>query len=66
VKDEAHLRRLLRDFVRYYHEERTHLGLGRDTPDRRPDQARPGPRAIVVGEPRVGCLHHRYTWRDAA
>jgi transposase InsO family protein len=66
VKDEAHLRRLLRDFVRYYHEDRTHLGLGKDTPNLRPDQARPGPQAIVVGEPRVGGLHHRYTWRDAA
>ena len=26
---EAHLRRLLLEFVRYYHEDRTHLGSGR-------------------------------------
>lgn len=66
VKDEAHLRRLLRDFVRYYHEDRTHLGLAKSTPDHRPSQPRPGPTATVVEAPRVGGLHHRYTWHDVA
>lgn len=66
VQDEAHLRRLLREFVRYYHEDRTHLGLAKDTPSGRAAQSRPGSQAAVVGEPRLGGLHHRYTWRDAA
>lgn len=66
VKDEAHLRRLLREFVRYYHEDRTHLGLAKDCPTPRPDQPRPGPQAAVVGKLRLGGLHHRYSWRDAA
>ena len=34
--NERHLRRLLRDYVRYYHLDRTHDGLDKDTPDRRP------------------------------
>jgi putative transposase len=32
VLNQRHLRRLLKDYVRYYHEDRTHLGLGKDTP----------------------------------
>jgi transposase InsO family protein len=32
VLNRKHLRRLLNDYVRYYHEDRTHLGLGKDTP----------------------------------
>jgi hypothetical protein len=31
--NEAHLKRLLRDYVAYYHEDRTHLGLGRNAPN---------------------------------
>jgi transposase InsO family protein len=31
VLNERHLRRLLKDYLRYYHEDRTHLGLGKDT-----------------------------------
>jgi putative transposase len=27
-----HLKRLLAEYVRYYHEDRTHLGLAKDTP----------------------------------
>jgi transposase InsO family protein len=30
--NERHLRRLLFDYVRYHHEDRTHLGLGKGTP----------------------------------
>jgi putative transposase len=32
---ELHLKRLLSEYVRYYHEDRTHLGLEKDTPDHR-------------------------------
>src|SRR6202521_1926805 len=31
--NESHLRRLLSEYVRYYHEDRTHLGLGKGTPN---------------------------------
>jgi len=29
---ERHLKRLLSEYIRYYHEDRTHLGLGKGTP----------------------------------
>ena len=36
VFDEAHLRSLVREYLRYYHaEDRTHDGLGKDTPEKR-------------------------------
>ena len=35
VLNERHLHRLLSDFVAYYHEDRTHLGLGKGTPSMR-------------------------------
>ena len=31
--DERHLKRRLSEYIRYYHEDRTHLGLGKGTPD---------------------------------
>ena len=62
----GHLRRLLREYVAYYTRDRCHLGLEKDAPDRRPTQGRPSRRARVVSLPRVGGLHHRYTWREAA
>src|SRR6266567_9494050 len=33
--NESHLKRLLSEYVDYYHEDRTHLGLGKATPHRR-------------------------------
>jgi len=49
VLNERHLVRLLRDFVEgYYHPDRTHLGLGKETPARRAVEHRPSPGAKVV------------------
>jgi len=64
--NEQHLRRLIQDYVRYYHSDRTHDGLGKDTPDRRSIENNPGNGAKVISLPRVGGLHHRYGWRQAA
>ena len=55
--NEQHLKRLLSDYVRYYHEDRTHLGLGKGTPDGR---LRSVPSSRVVSSRRLGGLHHRY------
>jgi transposase InsO family protein len=55
--NEQHLRRLLSEYVRYYHDDRTHLGLGKQTPAGRSQCVRSGP---VVSRPRLGGLHHRY------
>jgi hypothetical protein len=65
VIDESHLRRLVREYVEYYNAERVHTRL-RDSPSGRPVEHRPSPLAKVVGLPRLGGLHHRYAWRDAA
>lgn len=63
---EHHLRRLLREYVGYYHDDRTHLGLCKEAPAGRPTTPRPSDEATVVALPRVGGLHHRYVWREAA
>jgi putative transposase len=63
VLNETHLRRLLREYLAYYHRVRTHLSLEKDSPEprlvERPDQGG------IVETPMVGGLHHRYT-REAA
>lgn len=65
VFNEDHLRRLLRGYVTYYNKERVHTCL-RDAPVGRAVEARPSSSAKVVGLPRVGGLHHRYSWQEAA
>jgi len=65
VLGEQHLRRLLRDYIAYYNDDRVHTRL-RDAPKRRPVEVRPSPEARVVGLPRIGGLHHRHTWQEAA
>jgi len=48
------------EYVRYYHDDRTHLGLGKATPTGR--KAAKGVTAIakVASLPRLRGLHHRY------
>ena len=65
VMNEKHLHRLLRDYVDYYNRDRVHTQL-RDSPAGRPTEKRTSPEAQVIGLPRVGGLHHRYLWREAA
>ncbi len=65
VLNEKHLQRLLREYVDYYNIDRVHTQL-RDSPAGRPTEHRPSAKARIIGEPRVGGLHHRYGWRDAA
>jgi hypothetical protein len=55
--NERHLKRLLTDYVRYYHEDRTRLGMGKETPNNRARSAAPG---RVISYERLGGLHHRY------
>src|ERR1039457_3553551 len=61
VLNQKHLRRLLNEYVRYYHEDRTHLGLGKDTPGGRVAASPPSSGPKVISLPRLGGLHHRYT-----
>jgi transposase InsO family protein len=63
VLGEKHLRRVLKEYLAYYHESRTHLGLDKDAPEPRPVQSpHEGP---IISEPVLGGLHHRY-YREAA
>jgi transposase InsO family protein len=64
--DEKHLRRLIRDYVSYHHEDRIHDSLEKDTPKRRAVAHKPAEDASVVSMPCLGGLHHRYAWRAAA
>jgi len=64
--NERHLVRLLRDYVSYHHQDRVHDSLGKDTPESRPVEHKPAANATVISLPRLGGLHHRYAWREAA
>ena len=55
--NERHLKRLLTDYVAYYDEDRTHLGLAKGTPL---GSVRSAARGRVIAWPRLGGLHHRY------
>ena len=58
VLNERHLRRILVSYLDYYHRSRTHLSLGKDTPEGRSVQ--PDGIGKIVAFPQVGGLHHRY------
>jgi len=63
VLGEKHLRRALKEYLAYYHESRTHLGLDKDAPEPRPVQSpHEGP---IISEPVLGGLHHRYRRKAA-
>jgi hypothetical protein len=63
IFSERQLRRVLKDYLQYYHESRTHLGLSKDCPvPRRIETPGLGP---IDSEPMVGGLHRRY-FRQAA
>ena len=56
VFDEAHLRRVLKNYASYYNEVRTHLSLHKNAPTfRRPHKL--GPVAVIS---MLGGLHHQY------
>jgi transposase InsO family protein len=63
VFHEASLRRTLASYFRYYNGTRTHISLGKDSPEPRPIQ--PPKVGHVVAVPQVGGLHHRYERRAA-
>ena len=58
--NEGHLTRLLSEYVRYYPEDRTHLGLEKDTPNQRARAALGNQQSKIVSLSRLGGLHHRY------
>jgi transposase InsO family protein len=65
VFSEAHLRRLLAEYVSYYNTDRCHLALDKDAPEPRDVKPQPAASAKVVALPRVGGFHHRYEWSES-
>jgi putative transposase len=60
ILNERHLKRLMSSYVLYYHEDRTHLGLAKDTPASRPTEIHSARERKIQSFPRLGGLHHRY------
>jgi putative transposase len=60
VLNERHLKRLMNEYVRYYHDDRTHLALAKETPAGRVATKPSVTSCGVVSMPRLGGLHHRY------
>ena len=66
IFSENHLRKILRSYFEYYNNNRTHLGIDKETPIERPISKRASPSSKLIALPRVGGLHHRYEWSEAA
>ena len=60
VLNERHLKRLMNEYVRYYHDDRTHLALAKGTPAGREAEKTTSDSRRVVAMSRLGGLHHRY------
>ncbi|GJL91873.1 integrase core domain-containing protein [Hyphococcus sp.] len=56
IRDENHLRRVLKAYTRYYNSARTHLSLQKNSPAPRKCQHL----GRVVSKPHLGGLHHEY------
>jgi transposase InsO family protein len=60
ILNERHLKRLMSCYLLYYHEDRTYLGLVKDTPAGRATEIRSAGESKIQSLPRLGGLHHRY------
>ena len=56
IANAAHLRRVLNSYTDYYNSDRTHLGIGKDSPNPRTVEAS----GALVSRSVLGGLHHRY------
>jgi transposase InsO family protein len=64
VLSDRHLKRILTEYLRYYHRYRTHLSLDMDCPETRSVQGKE--MGKVLAFPEVGGLHHHYERKKAA
>jgi len=60
VLNKRHLQCLMGEYIRYYHDDRTHLGLAKDTPAKRAVAPASGKEKRIQSFRRLGGLHHRY------
>ena len=59
VLGENHLRRIMKNYLDYYHHSRPHLSLERNSPA--PRGIEPPSEGKIISIPKVGGLHHLYT-----
>ena len=64
VVNQRHLRHVLRDFSRPYHEARPHRALALQVPDA-PSRASPATSSRILSRPVLGGLTHEYEWEAA-
>jgi len=58
---ETHLRRVLREYVRYFNRSRPHQGINQRVPDRESSpEVSAGATEEIVSSPVLGGLHHEY------
>jgi hypothetical protein len=60
ILSDRHLRHLLREYIGCYNDDRTHLGLEKQTPSRRMRSIQHSREPPVSAQVAVGGLHHRY------
>ena len=60
VLNVRHLKRLMTNYIGYYHDDRTHLGLAKETPAVRKAGKTTRADCKILSVPRLGKLHHRY------
>lgn len=60
VLNQWHLKRLMNEYVSYYHDDRTHLALEKRTPAGREAAKNHDAGYGIIATPRLGGLHHRY------
>ena len=51
---------LMNEYISYYHEDRTHIALEKETPAGRVTAKNSGAGSRIIAMPRLGGLHHRY------
>jgi putative transposase len=60
IVNQRHLKRLIVEYVSYYHNDRTHLALAKGTPSGREAAEETNAGSRIVATRRLGGLHHRY------
>jgi len=66
VLNERHLKRLMREYARYYHEDRTHISLAKETPVGREAATSTDAGCRVVSMPRLGACIIGTVWLHEA
>ena len=64
--NEKHLQEILSSYFEYYNQDRTHCGIDNNVPTERLIQPKPSNDSKIIKLPRVGGLHNRYQWNEAA